>query len=212
MASEIIPTVFSTNKKEFEKRFELLIKIAKSIQIDIMDGKFVNAKSIKIEEIPNLKKYKNQFEAHLMTKDPAKLLIELRKKGFKKIIFHYEAVPENKIEEIINLIKYLEMEPVLAVNPETKIQKIIPYMKKLKKIQLMGIKPGKEGQTLKTQTYKRIKALKEINNKLKIQIDGGVNEKTAKKLKESGADILSTGSYIMKSKNPIKAIKILESA
>jgi len=210
---EIIPTIFSTSKKEFEQRFEKLVTISKKIQVDIMDGKFVKTKSFQPKDLPDFRKYKNSFEAHLMVKDPVKLFVTLKKKGFKKIVFHYEALKsDEKVEETINILQYMNMDPVLAINPETKIEKIIPFLKKIKTIQIMGIKPGKEGQTLLSQTYKRITNLKKIKPSLKIQIDGGVNETTAKKLVKSGANILTTGSFVMKSEDPKKAIKILQNA
>lgn len=213
MSVDIIPTIFSTNKKDFDKRFEKLTPISKKIQIDIMDGYFVKKKSILPRFLPDLKKYKNDFEAHLMVKSPAKWLVTLKKKGFKKIIFHYESLKKDeKIDETIKIIKYMEMEPALAINPETPIKKIEPFLKKIKFVQLMGIKPGKEGQKLLPETYKRIKELKKIKKTIKIQIDGGVNEKTANKLKSSGADILSTGSYAANSKDPKKAIQLLKKA
>jgi len=213
MNVEIIPTIFSTNKKEFDLRFEKLVPISKRIQIDVMDGKFVKTKSFQPKDLPDLRKYKNSFEAHLMVKDPTKLFIVLKKKGFKKIIVHYESLKsDEKVAETIKILQHMNMDPVLAINPETKIEKIIPFLKKIKIIQLMGIKPGKEGQTLLTQTYKRISRLKKIKSSLKIQIDGGVNETTAKKLVKSGANILTTGSFVMKSEDPEKAIKLLQSA
>ena len=178
-----------------------------------MDGKFVKTKSFQPKDLPDLRKYKNSFEAHLMVKDPVKLFVTLKKKGFKKIVFHYEALKsDEKVEETINILQYMNMDPVLAINPETKIEKIIPFLKKIKTIQIMGIKPGKEGQTLLSQTYKRITDLKKIKPSLKIQIDGGVNETTAKKLVKSGANILTTGSFVITSKDPKKAIKILQNA
>jgi len=87
----IIPTIFSKNKKQFNERFNKLIKISKNIQIDFMDGKFVKAKSVQLSQIPNLKKYKNNFEAHLMVKNPESWITKLKQKGFKKIIFHYSS-------------------------------------------------------------------------------------------------------------------------
>src|SRR6267378_2103541 len=89
MKYKIIPTVFCKNKKDFKERFSKLIKISKEIQIDFMDGRFVKSKFIDFSAIPNLKRYNNNFEAHLMVQNPIKYILKLKKKGFKKIIFHF---------------------------------------------------------------------------------------------------------------------------
>ena len=90
--TKIIPTIFATNKSDFDKRFNLLRKISKNLQIDFMDGKLVDSKSISLNEVPNLSRYKNNFEAHLMVKNPDRWISDLEKKGFSKVIFHIEAM------------------------------------------------------------------------------------------------------------------------
>jgi ribulose-phosphate 3-epimerase len=92
MKNRIIPTIFSHNKKEFLERLLKLRNVSPELQIDFMDGKFVESKSIRVSDVPDLKKFrKKRFEAHLMCKNPEKYLEQLAKKGFKKIIFHDEA-------------------------------------------------------------------------------------------------------------------------
>ena len=74
----IIPTIFSKNKKEFDERLKKLLRVSRSLQIDIMDGKFVKAKSIPIKEIPKLQK-NHVFEAHLMCKSPDRYIKKIAK-------------------------------------------------------------------------------------------------------------------------------------
>ena len=118
----IIPTIFAHNKKEFSQRFQKLLPISKNLQIDFMDGKFVKSKSISLSNIPNLKKYKKNFEAHLMVKNPDNYLKKLKKKGFNKIIFHY--ISTNDSEKTIKKIKQLKLSAWLAINPQVSIKKI----------------------------------------------------------------------------------------
>jgi len=70
--NHVIPSIFAESKEEFDEKFSNLVKISKKIQIDFMDGKFVSAKGIRASNVPNLKKYKNDFEAHLMVYRPEK--------------------------------------------------------------------------------------------------------------------------------------------
>src|SRR3989344_5043090 len=161
----IIPTIFAHNKKEFSQRFQKLLPISKNLQIDFMDGKFVKSKSISLSNIPNLKKYKKNFEAHLMVKNPDNYLKKLKKKGFNKIIFHY--ISTNDSEKTIKKIKQLKLSAWLAINPQVSIKKI------------------------------------------KVQIDGGVNDKTLVLLAKLGVNYINSGSYISDSKNPGQTLKKL---
>jgi len=208
---QIIPTIFSKNKTEFKERFQKVKDLSKKLQIDFMDGNFVKGKSILPSALPDLKKYSNVFEAHLMVKDPELWFERIKDKGFKKIIFHYESFSDkNKIIEFKQKIEKKKMIPVLAVNPETGISKIRELLPMFKYVQLMGIKPGKEGQKLLPTTYHKIRKISKEFPRTYIQIDGGVNKETSKKLFHAGADILNSGSYICKSKNPQKAIENLK--
>jgi len=199
----IIPTIFAKNKKQFLIRFHKLLPVSKDLQIDFMDGKFVKSKSVLISQIPNLKKYKNNFEAHLMVKNPIREIRFLKEKGFSKIIFHYEAVKKDKMMlKILSLTKKVALKIFIAINPETEIGEITPYLNLADGILIMGVHPGKEHQLLIPKTLKKIRELRRINKKIKIQVDGGVNEITASKLFKAGADYINSGSFISEAENP----------
>src|SRR3989344_6352940 len=99
MKSHVIPTVFAHTSAEFDKRFAIVIKVARAVQIDFMDGILVPAKSINLADVPDLKKYTCYFEAHLMVARPEIWIKSCSDKGFKKIIFHIEAL-QNKEQGI----------------------------------------------------------------------------------------------------------------
>jgi len=208
--NHIIPTIFATSKIEFHKRFKKLIKSSKNLQIDFMDGKFVSNKSISINQSPNLRNYSNNFEAHLMVKNPDRYIDTLKQRGFSKIIFHYESIRnKNEIISLISQIKSSKMKAFMAVNPETSIVRIKEFLDYLDGILLMGVHPGKEHQRFLTSTYSRIKQVKKISKKILIQIDGGVNFESAKKLAKLRVNYLNSGSLIAESENPKKTIKEL---
>ncbi len=207
----IIPTVFAKTKKEFEKRFSKLIGISRNFQIDFMDGKFVASQGISLKDIPNLKKFKGKnFEAHLMVSNPSDWISDLKNKGFKKIIFHYEACSD--VNEIKQIIDKIGKGGVVAFNPSTSINEIISILKetKIKNILLMGVKPGKEGQKIDSNIYKRISNIKRFDKEIRIQVDGGVNDKTIKNLAEAGADYFNVGSFFSRTRNPKEVFKKLE--
>ncbi len=210
----IIPTIFAHNKKEFSVSLKKILPISKQIQIDFMDGKFVKAKSVSLASIPHLKKYKQLFEAHLMTYSPQKYISAIKQKGFNKVLFHYEAIKNiQRIQELISKIKKNKMEAWIVFNPSsniTIIYNIINSLKDLNGIMLMGHTPGIEGLKLQENIINKIREIRKQNKNIKIQVDGGINIKTAKILKNLGVNAINVGSYISKSKNPKKALRELK--
>ncbi len=209
MKAEIVPTILASSKKEFYRIFNRLKK-EKIIryQIDIMDGKFVSSKSILLRDVP---KMTAKAELHLMVYHPESYLILAKKKGFKKIIFHYEAYKkEDAVMMMFKLITKLGLIPVLAINPETKISKLKKIIKKINNITLLAVHPGYYGAKFLPQTYNRIRQIRKLNKKIKIEIDGGVSDKNSKKLIKAGANILAVGSFLQKQHSIRKGIKKLK--
>jgi len=207
---KVIPTIFNHNKKEFKERLEKIFSISKDFQIDFMDGKFVGEKSIKVKETPNLKKLNKNFEAHLMTMKPEKKIGILKRKGFNKVIFHYES--SKNPEKTIKKIKKYGLKCFIAINPETSVKRIFHFLENADGVLVMGVHPGKERQNFIPETYKKIKEIKKVFPKKTIQIDGGVNIPTAKRLKNLGVEIINTGSFVSKSESPKGNLEKLKKA
>lgn len=209
----IIPTVFATNKKEFNERFEKLVKITHYLQIDIMDGKFVKTKSVKISEMPDCHEYWGKFEAHLMVRNPEKYINKLKEKGFKKVIFHIESVRNKKeAEKVIKLIKNLKMRVWVALNPKTDIDRILDLLGEVDGVLFMGANPGREHQKFISSVYEKIGELRRADKKILIQVDGGINFKVASRLGKLGVSSLNSGGFIAEAKNPKKMLKMLKRA
>jgi ribulose-phosphate 3-epimerase len=208
--NHIIPTVFSHGKEEFKIRFDKLVKVSKKIQIDFMDGKFVRGKSVKLEDIPILKNYRNEFEAHLMVDNPSKWVELCSRKGFRRIIVHVES---RGFEEAIKSAKKGKMQVFIAVNPSTRLKKIYRFItnKEIGGVLLLGVNPGKEGQRLSWKTPYRIRRIKKMDKNMIVQVDGGVNDKNIGKLAKYGADYVNSGSFVFNSQNPKEKINVLES-
>mgnify|MGYP001607940160 FL=1 len=146
-----------------------------------------------------------------MCSEPVKYVRDLKKKGFKKVIFHYEAVKD--INKILGLILYAKsngLKGIIAVNPNTKINKLKDLLKEVDSILLMGVYPGKEKQKFISKVYDKIRKLRKMNKKIKIQVDGGVNLTVAKKLRKLKVNIVNTGSFVSKAENPKEALRELE--
>jgi len=210
MKIKIIPTIFAVGKRKFDEKFNTLVNISREIQIDFMDGQFVEDKSIKLSDVPNLRNFENQFEAHLMVRDPGRWIKRLKNKGFDKVIFHWDALEdEDEVKKIINEIHKLDMEAFIAISPHIREDEIIPVIEEVDGVLIMGVRPGKERQDLLYKTYYKLENLRAMNKKVILQVDGGVNLITAKDLVKSGANILNSGSFVSKAKDPKKAYQEL---
>lgn len=210
--NKIIPTVFATNKKEFNQRFNKIVSLSPYVQIDIMDGELVESTSISPKDIPSLTHLHNAFEAHLMVKDPEKYLSLLKQKGFQKIIIHYEAFWDNKklLDLLFKIRDTMKLKAFVAINPETSIAKIYPILAYVDGVLLMGVHPGREHQKFITRTYHKISELRARDSKIPIQIDGGVSSRNLFRLKLHGANIFNSGSFISESKDPKSALQLLQ--
>ncbi|MEK6888832.1 MAG: hypothetical protein AABW80_01860 [Nanoarchaeota archaeon] len=206
--NKVIPTVFAYDKKEFDAKFKELKKISKELQIDFMDGQLTETKGVRLEEISKMSGIK--AEAHLMVIDPESWIEDLKKKGFKKIMVHYESYQDiGKLAHVVNEIKSRKMKAWIVFNPETNFNSIFKTIMRIGEIDgvmLMGVSPGRENQELDTNVISRIRNIKAEFPKIKIQVDGGVDDKTIGKLKEAGADIVNSGSYVSHSGDPKKAL------
>ncbi|MGI6325174.1 MAG: ribulose-phosphate 3-epimerase [Bacilli bacterium] len=168
--------------------------------IDIMDGKFVPNRSFTFGEIKKLSKYTTKkLDVHLMVDNPIKYIEDYATLDVEYITIHYEI--NKDLTSIINKIKDCGIRCGLSIKPKTSIHKIVPYLAKIDLILLMSVNPGRGGQEFLSSTVDRIKALKEIITKhgynTVIEVDGGINDETAKLCIEAGADILVSGSYVL---------------
>lgn len=181
-----------------------LEKCTDQIHFDIMDGLFTENKT-KIKDI----QIKKDIDIHLMVLDIKSYVDKVLKYRPKYITFHLEAT--DNIIENINYIKEKNIKVGIAINPETDIEKIYKYLDKIDLVLLMSVKPGKGGQKfidISNKLNKLYNYRKENNLSFIIEVDGGINNETIKKVEK--ADIVVCGSFITDSTNYENQVKILK--
>ena len=111
----------------------------------------------------------------------------------------------------INKINKHKINVGVAINPDTKISEIYDILDEIDLVLVMSVNPGQGGQKFIINTVDKVKALNErkCKNNILISVDGGVNNTNSKELLNAGADILVSGSYLVKSKNLNNSIKSL---
>ncbi len=213
MTRRVIPSVFSINYSDFVKRFELITGIAKYIHIDIMDGQFVEAKSMPPEDIPDFTGYDALFEAHLMVNEPRALFPLLKERGVKRVIFHIEAHKDkDDLQKSIDLANSMELSPMIAINPDTPLEGLYPFTQDIDGVLFMGVMPGAEKQPFIASDYERISQLRKFDQELWLQVDGGIIPSVANHLAKIGVNAVNSGSFVSASKDPKHALEQLEQA
>jgi len=208
---EITPAIIAHSKPELIKKLKNFEPFFSTAQIDLMDDCFVANKTISPIAIKGLRT-RLDLEFHLMVKHPltwAKRLVSHPKT--KRIIFHYEACKDDQeILDTRNFIHKKNIEVGLAINPMTKVTSVEHLISVFDSILIMGVTPGKAGQKLRLSTLKKLGQVRKLNRHIKLQFDGGANQKTIGKIVDSGAQRIAVGSVLEESNDKRKTISGLK--
>lgn len=210
---KIAPSLLSANfaclNDEIKK-----IETAQWIHYDVMDGHFVPNISFGYSILNDISKITDMYlDVHLMISEPAKYVDKFITSKASLIVFHYEAVAKDEISDLISYIKSQNADVGIAIKPGTSIDVLIPFLSKIDLVLVMSVEPGFGGQKFNSTALDKISKLaklkKEYNYHYLIEVDGGINETTAKLCRQAGVDVLVAGSYIFNSDDYSEAIESL---
>ncbi|MDD3153395.1 MAG: ribulose-phosphate 3-epimerase [Victivallaceae bacterium] len=187
---------------------------AELLHLDVMDGHLVPNLSFGSVVISNLRaRHMNLlFDAHLMIEDPLKYAEDFAKAGADHITFHWES--NNDPREVIAKIRSLGCTVGISLKPATPAEKLFDLLDLVDLVLVMTVEPGFGGQSfLADQAVKLSEFRKEIKRRnlaVHLEVDGGIDEKTAPVVKQAGANILVAGSSVFRNKLGIEhGIKVL---
>jgi ribulose-phosphate 3-epimerase len=204
---EIIPAILAQDEKEFRRKVESVSGSTDILQIDVMDGQFVEqqtwADPDRLQKMP----LPMDFEVHLMVADPMAYLDGWSLAGCRRVLIHAESVDD--LGEALRQVKSYGMEAGISLNPETPVADIEDAVPEADVVQVMGVHPGAMGQAFQEGTLEKVRLLREKFPELIIEVDGGVSVGIAKRLADAGADRLVSGSAIFNSGAPAKALDSL---
>jgi ribulose-phosphate 3-epimerase len=206
----IVPAILVKTFEEFSSQIQKLAPFFKLVQIDVMDGEFVDNRSFddieKINELPNLP----DLELHLMVKHP---LVEIAKwksvKNIKKIIFHIES--DDDPSAVCDAIGGICAQAGIALNPETPLSAVLPFLDRVNEVLFLTVNPGRQGNPFLPEVGEKIKELAVVPNHPLIGVDGGINETNIAEVKSWGAEIFCIGSLLTRSDNIPAALKAINS-
>ncbi|MGC9150436.1 MAG: ribulose-phosphate 3-epimerase [Microbacter sp.] len=211
----VAPSLLSANFANLQHDIDMINRSeADWFHLDIMDGVFVPNISFGFPVIESIKALcKKPMDAHLMIAHADEYIDRFQQAGVAHLTVHYEACVH--LNRTIQSIHQAGMKAGVALNPHTPVMLLKEIIRELDIVLIMSVNPGFGGQRFIEQTYNKIVELKELIARTQahtlIEVDGGVNLETGKKLKEAGVDVLVAGNFVFSSSDPIQTIHHLKS-
>lgn len=196
---EIIPGILESEWEPLKEKIEAVLPFAKTIHIDVIDGKFAQNKTY-LDPKP-FERYTSEclFEVHLMVNDPLVYVKPFADAGFRRFLGHIEKMPDQK--DFVAVAGQFG-EVGLAIDGQTPLSDLFVPLHDLDTLLIMGINAGFSGQTMQKQLLLKIPPILKEDSLFPIEVDGGVNDTTIIDAYKYGARRFVTTSYLFGENTP----------
>ena len=197
---KIAPSILSADFANLEKDVKRAEAAgANYIHVDAMDGQFVDTITLGPNIVQAIRPHtKLPLDCHLMVQNPEKHISAFAKAGADIISVHVEATMH--IHRAIQLIKNEKIAAGVVINPGTPVSMIESVLGDVDLVLVMTVNPGSGGQSFIESTLTKIALLKKLREKngytYEIEVDGGISDRTIKRVRDAGADVFVAGSYL----------------
>lgn len=213
---KISPSVLSANFADLANDIHALKPAGVDyIHIDVMDGNFVPNMSFAFPIVKAIRSLSDLvLDVHLMIERPIRYVEEFCRSGADILTIHVEADTEENNLEALRKIRACGVKAAISIKPKTPAEAILPYLDLVDLILVMTVEPGFGGQSFMEDMMPKLKKVRAYIDERKpgceLEVDGGVNEKTAKICTANGANVLVAGSAYFKAADKaafVKAVK-----
>ncbi|MCI6227321.1 MAG: ribulose-phosphate 3-epimerase [Firmicutes bacterium] len=185
------------------------------VHVDVMDGMFVPNISIGIPVVQALRRVTGlPLDVHLMIERPVRYVEQFVRAGADWLTIHIEADQPQNTLEALDKIRALGCKAAVSLKPRTPAEAALPYLKKCDMVLVMTVEPGFGGQSFMADMMEKVRFLRttldKVNPECRIEVDGGVDAVTQAVCKQSGADVLVTGSAYFKAADRAAFVKTVQ--
>lgn len=206
---QIAPSILAADFAQLGAQVDEVAGVVDLLHVDVMDGHFVPNISLGPPVISSLSASTDLFlDCHLMISDPVRYVGQLAEAGADGVTAHIEAVPDPT--PFLATARDLGLRAGLVVNPPTPWTAVEPFLDQCHKVVVMSVHPGFGGQEFIDSVLPKISSLREsIDSRAlatDIEVDGGVDVRTAGPAWSAGANVLVAGTSVFRASDPVKAV------